>query len=220
MEHEEQLRLTRKEQAVQTRRRLFDKALETFAQTDMDDVRIKDLCAAAGVSVGTFYHYFQTKEELLLEAYHFFDEEVVAKARAQKYESSLDALYRILEYQCGHYQGLFDNEGDSLSFAIERHYLAGELLLWKQVLRILLRNGGSGVIDRDRPMNVYVRELVSRALADGELVSRSESSEEIADTVLRISRGTIFDWAVRNGPYCLYEQAVADVKHYLIAFMP
>jgi len=219
MKNEEQTRLTRKEQAVQTRRRLFDKALEIFARTDMDEVPVKDLCAAAGVSVGTFYNYFQTKEDLLLEAYHFFDEEVVTKARARTRGSNLDALYSILEYQCGHYQGLFD-DGDSLSFAIEQHYLAGELLLWKQVLRILLRNGGSGVIEPNRPMNVYVRELVGLALADGELVSGDETSEEIADTVLRVSRGTIFDWATRNGPYCLYEQAVDDVKHYLKAFMP
>lgn len=212
-------KLTRKEQAIQTRRKLFDKAIETFSHTDMDDVRIKDLCDSSNVSVGTFYNYFSTKEDLMLEAYRFFDEEVVSRARANTYASNLEALYCILEYQCGHYEGLFDIENDPLAAAIARHYSEAELLLWKQVLRILLRNGGDNVMGYERPMNSYVRELINKALADGELVS-DESPEIIADAVLRISRGTIFDWSVRNAPYCLYKQAVSDVKHYLKVFKP
>jgi len=210
---------TRKEQAIVTRRKLFDKALEIFAVKDMEDVRIKDICKETGVSVGTFYNYYTSKEDLLMEAYRFFDEEVVSRAQKKTYASALEALYFIIAYQCGNHEGLFDEKADAQVLEILRHYEAGELLLWQQVLRIQLKTGGKSVIESDRSMNFYIRELVMRALSVGELVSCTPPAE-IADTVLRISRGTMFDWAVRNGSYKAYEYAVKDVKHYLRAFLP
>jgi len=210
-------KLSRKDQAIQTRRKLLDKALEAFTLTDMDEIRMKDLCASTGVSIGTFYYYYSTKEELLLEGYRFFDEEIVMKARSKSYESNLEALYSLISFRCGYHEGLFDKEKESLAFNIMQHYSEGELLLRKQVLRTLLINGGGYVIEPSRPMNLYVLELVEKAIASRELIS-DESANRIANSILRISLGTIFDWSVQNAPYCLHEQAVIDVKNYLSAF--
>ncbi|MEA4895669.1 MAG: TetR/AcrR family transcriptional regulator [Oscillospiraceae bacterium] len=214
MNNNEQEKMTRKEQATRTRRKLFSAGLQIFSERDMDSVCIKDICSAAGVSVGTFYHYYGSKEDLLLEAYRFFDEEIVTRARRKKYGSVLEALYFIIAYQCGNHEGLFDEESDAQILEIMMDYKTGELLLWQQVLRTQLKTGGKSVIEPNRSMNFYIRELVMRAISVGELVSDTSPSE-IADTILRISRGTMFDWAVRNGAYRAYEYALRDVKSYL-----
>jgi|GEM_PF-1188742 len=212
-------KLTRKEQAIRTRRRLFDTGLKLFSKRDMDEVCIRDICREAGVSVGTFYHYYASKEDLLLEAYRFFDEEIVTRARRRTFGSALEAIYAIIGNQCGNHEGLFDEESDSLTLGIMRDYNEGELLLWQQELRIQLKTGGRSVLGPDRPMNAYVLELVERALREGEIVSSLPSSG-IAETILRISRGVMFDWAVRGGAYKAYERAVGDVEIYLKAFLP
>ncbi len=214
MENNEQEKITRKEQAVRTRRRLFNAGLQIFSTRDMDEVCIKDICAMAGVSVGTFYHYYESKEDLLLEAYRFFDEEIVTRARAKEYGSALEALYFIIGYQCGNHDGLFDEKEDDQILEIMMHYKEGELLLWQQVLRTQLKTGGKSVIEPSRSMNFYIRELVMRAVSVGELQSNVPPSE-VADTILRLSRGTMFDWAVRNGSYRAYEYALRDIKSYL-----
>lgn len=57
-------KMTRKEQAQATRARLYSCALELFAQKDFDSVTISDICRAAKVSVGNFYHYFSSKASI------------------------------------------------------------------------------------------------------------------------------------------------------------
>lgn len=52
---------------------LLDAALAVFAERGYRNTRIDDIAAAAGVTKGAVYHYFATKEELLLraiESYH------------------------------------------------------------------------------------------------------------------------------------------------------
>jgi AcrR family transcriptional regulator len=48
-----------------TRSNLLEAAYRVFAQKEMDAVTIDDIIAAAGVARGTFYNYFQTREEVL-----------------------------------------------------------------------------------------------------------------------------------------------------------
>jgi len=52
---------------------LLDAALRVFAERGYRNTRIDDVAEAAGVTKGAIYHYFATKEELLLraiESYH------------------------------------------------------------------------------------------------------------------------------------------------------
>jgi AcrR family transcriptional regulator len=48
-----------------TRSSLVKAAHRVFAQKEMDAVTIDDIIAAAGVARGTFYNYFQTREDVL-----------------------------------------------------------------------------------------------------------------------------------------------------------
>lgn len=53
---------------------LLDAALAVFAERGYRNTRIDDIAEAAGVTKGAVYHYFATKEELLLRAIeHYHD---------------------------------------------------------------------------------------------------------------------------------------------------
>jgi AcrR family transcriptional regulator len=47
---------------------LLEAALRIFAERGYANTRLEDVAAAVGVTKGTIYHYFSTKEELLLRA--------------------------------------------------------------------------------------------------------------------------------------------------------
>jgi TetR/AcrR family transcriptional regulator, cholesterol catabolism regulator len=56
----------RRAQALWRRERLLDAALTVFVDKGVDGATIKDITAAAGVTQGLLYHYFQGKDALLL----------------------------------------------------------------------------------------------------------------------------------------------------------
>jgi AcrR family transcriptional regulator len=58
----------RQRRAVVTRRRLYEAAMAEYARVGLEVARVEDIVAAAGVSWGTFFHYFPAKEDVLLDA--------------------------------------------------------------------------------------------------------------------------------------------------------
>ena len=57
------------QQAEKTKKKLERVALRLFSKRGFDQVSIRDICQEAKVSVGTFYHYFDSKEHVFLERY-------------------------------------------------------------------------------------------------------------------------------------------------------
>jgi AcrR family transcriptional regulator len=58
----------RQRRAAATRQRLYEAAMAEYARVGMEAARVEDIVAAAGVSWGTFFHYFPAKEDVLLDA--------------------------------------------------------------------------------------------------------------------------------------------------------
>jgi AcrR family transcriptional regulator len=61
-------RRPRQARAVETRRRVYEAALAEFERVGVEEARIDDVVKAAGVSWGTFYQYFPSKQDVILEA--------------------------------------------------------------------------------------------------------------------------------------------------------
>jgi TetR/AcrR family transcriptional regulator, fatty acid metabolism regulator protein len=61
-------RPTRQRRAAATRQRLYEAAMAEYSRVGLDQARVEDIVAAAGVSWGTFFHYFPAKDDVLLDA--------------------------------------------------------------------------------------------------------------------------------------------------------
>jgi len=57
----------RSRKGIETRARLLAAAKEVFEQDGFLDARISDIAERAGLSHGSFYHYFESKEEVFRE---------------------------------------------------------------------------------------------------------------------------------------------------------
>lgn len=51
----------------ETRSRILEAALRLFSQSGYEAASVDDICAAAGVSKGAFYHHFPTKQAVFLQ---------------------------------------------------------------------------------------------------------------------------------------------------------
>ena len=82
----------------QSRLRFLDAALYVFRAKGYSATRIEDICAAAGLSKGSFFHHFKTKEELALAAADHFAATADAAFAAAPYQEIEDPLERLLGY--------------------------------------------------------------------------------------------------------------------------
>ena len=71
-------RLEKKKSArSQKRKKIIDKAWELFAKNGYEETKVEDITKDLGISKGSFYTYFATKEELLYEILGKIKKEVI-----------------------------------------------------------------------------------------------------------------------------------------------
>jgi AcrR family transcriptional regulator len=68
----------RSRKGVQTRARLLEAAKAVFEEQGFLDTRISDISKRAGLSHGSFYHYFDSKEHIFHEVVALIDDELLA----------------------------------------------------------------------------------------------------------------------------------------------
>jgi AcrR family transcriptional regulator len=87
---------TRELQRLQTRRRLYQCALEVFRKEGVSSCRIEDIAKAAGVSRGAFYFHFPTKDDVLLERVRETEAQICAAIEALPADAELERVLGVL----------------------------------------------------------------------------------------------------------------------------
>jgi len=96
----------RSQKGVRTRARLVEAAKKIFEEDGFLEARISDIAERAGLSHGSFYHYFQSKEEIFREVAESVEERLSAplggvildpESQASPQERIREALRRHLE---------------------------------------------------------------------------------------------------------------------------
>ncbi len=65
MEKSKKINTPRQVKSEQTKKKIFEAAAELIKQHGFQYLTIKNICEVSGVSNGSFYYYFKTKDELL-----------------------------------------------------------------------------------------------------------------------------------------------------------
>jgi TetR/AcrR family transcriptional repressor of nem operon len=78
--------------------KLLDAAADVVRAKGYTAARVEDVCAAAGVTKGCFFHHFTSKEDLMLAASARWDEVGAALVDAAPYHRLPDPLDRVLGY--------------------------------------------------------------------------------------------------------------------------
>ncbi len=86
------IKTTRAKRLAPEKRRLqlLDAAIETFCRFGVDGTTMHQLAEAAGVSYGLFYHYFNSKEQVLMEAVDQLPEVEVIEGFLSRHDAPLN----------------------------------------------------------------------------------------------------------------------------------
>ena len=90
--------MPRAQTAFETRAKLLDAARDVIRAKGYAGSTVDDICAAAGVTKGSFFHHFDSKEELGIAALERFGEMAATLFGSAPYRSASDPRDRVLGY--------------------------------------------------------------------------------------------------------------------------
>lgn len=186
-------RLTkRQQQAIDTKNTIYTTALRLMETEGFEQITIERIARKAGVSVGAFYHYFSSKNDILVELFNeadiFFVERIVHAIEGDT------AREQILSY-FHHFANFYNYYGVDIIKAL---YTTQNQLFSK----------------RDRVIVTLLRDLVSRGIAKNEL-SENMSVDDTVDLLFCTARGVAYKWCVENGSFDLEERMLLFVGQLL-----
>ena len=80
------------------RNKLLEAALQVIRTKGYASTRVEDICAAAGLSKGAFFHHFASKEELAIIAAEYFETMAESLFSAAPFQQETDPAKRFLGY--------------------------------------------------------------------------------------------------------------------------
>lgn len=90
--------MTKTPAKVDARTKLLDAALSVIRSKGYSATSVDELCAAAGVTKGAFFHHFKSKAELAVGAADHWSEMTGALFASAPYHDHTDPLDRVLAY--------------------------------------------------------------------------------------------------------------------------
>jgi len=82
----------------ESKTKLLDAALKVVRTKGYSATRIEDICAEAGLTKGSFFHHFKSKDDLAMAAVAHYDANAIATFAAAPYHEAADAFSRLISY--------------------------------------------------------------------------------------------------------------------------
>ena len=184
-------------QAEETKRKIFNSAIELIEKKGFENITIQDINEHAGVSVGTFYHYYKTKEDVFFELYRkadeYFEEQVAPYFKSEDIATGEKILLFFRKY------ARF-NIDNGLEYVSQLYNTKNKLF-----------------IARDRYMLDLLKKIIIRGQEKGE-IKDNINPEEIMEDLFIVSRGIVFDWCLHNGSYDLEEKMHEHLERHIPVF--
>ena len=168
-----------------------------FANTTIEEIATK-----AGVSIGTFYHYFSSKEEIFYDIFKKADEyfeTIVAPALANADAVGISSFEQVITY-----------------FRYYAHYnlnrgFANITQLYNTKNKIFAKKGR------------FMQELLTQVIAKGEArgdFSGEMSPDEATEYLFIVARGVVYDWCIHEGNYDLEQKMESYMRILLRVLEP
>ena len=150
---------------------LLDAALMVFADKGYRNTKLDEIAKAAGVTKGTIYHYFSTKEELLLRAIEHYHERAFGRLSEMQRTTGTSAAERVRAFVMDGFgsddparrriHALLQGIGADAP-AVRREWLkSGPRRGWRLLRKIIEEGQASGEFRADADADVAARLLVS-----------------------------------------------------------
>ncbi len=172
----------RQEKAIETKNRIYAAAIELMDRKGFEKITIADISKKAGVSVGAFYHYFKSKNDILAEIFRKADDYYSTQVLPRLNSNTKSVPDLIVEY--------FD------------HYAKFNLGSGVEMTQQLFNPKIKFFIKKSRPMLTILQDLISKG-QEKQQIRNDTTPEEISRFLFILARGIVFEWSLYEGRYDL-----------------
>ncbi|MCB2352899.1 TetR/AcrR family transcriptional regulator [Clostridium estertheticum] len=192
---DEQKLNNRQLQALNTKNKIYKSAIDLMDKKGYKNIKIQDICKKAGVSVGSFYNCFKSKNEILIEIYKRADEYFITEVANNIYCDN--ATNEIIKY--------FD------------YYAKYNVQVGIDTMKLLYNSNNKLFITKGRDMQNLLNIIIERGQEKNEL-SNEMSKESITEYLFIAARGVVYNWCLYDGEFDLLEAMNEYMKRFIIIF--
>ena len=177
----EQIQLSRQQQkSRETKEKIFQAAKRILQKKGYEELSIKNICEEAGVSNGSFYHHFKTKDDLL--SYYIEDQPQIDPDLLELPDSVAGVKKGIIRVYMNYVQYCRE-------LGVE--FMAEYYDTKNQALNASIRT------ERPYPI-VTVQTYVEKAVEPG-VVCLNVPVDEFTTDIRMIVIGNVFEWCIKHG---------------------
>ena len=180
----------------ETKERIFQAAKAILQRSGYENLSIKNICEEAGVSNGSFYHHFKTKDDLL--SYYIEAQPTINSEFLDIPQNREDTKNTIVEVYLNYATYCKELGVD---------FMAGYYTPRNQALNPDIRT------ERPYPI-VTVQRYLEKAVQAGAIQLNLEIPEVVTDIRMLVI-GNVFEWSMRNGAVNFEENMSRSISHYL-----
>ncbi len=164
----------------ETKAKIFRAAKNILQKKGYEQLSIKNICEEAGVSNGSFYHHFKTKDDLLS---YYIEEQPGINPDLLDMPATPDEAKQAIIYVYLNYVHYCQNLGvDFMANYYTPKNQSLNPLIWSK-----------------RPYPIVTVSDYLRKAIDARVVSPAASLEEIATDIRMIVIGNVFEWCLKGG---------------------
>lgn len=176
-----------------TRSRISEAGMELIRVKGYENVTIREICDSAKVSIGAFYGYFRSKQDLFRSFYQ---------------NSDLNFAAIVAEKLAG-------NTAAERMVDFVRYYAWLNLGTGVQDLKLIMN------LDQSGPTALPLHDLLCSIIQDGQTsgeLSEELSAREMADMLFVFMRGCCYEWCLQNGAFDLEHRLISYLTRLITTF--
>ena len=180
MNQETQELSKQQQKSKETKAKIFREAKHILQKKGYDQLSIKNICEEAGVSNGSFYHHFKTKDDLL--SYYIEEQPSInpdlldLPANADEAKDTIIYVYLNYVHYC-----------EDLGVEFMSNYYTPK----NQSLNPLIRT--------ERPYPIITVQNYLKKVIDAGIIHPDLSLDEITTDIRMIVIGNVFEWCLKSG---------------------
>ncbi len=169
-----------------TKGKIIDAAWKLFYEQGFENTTVEEIIIESKTSKGSFYHYFQSKEDLLGSLADLFDEKYTALIENLDWEQSRFEILLYLNRE------LFEMVENRIDMNLLKRMYAAQLTA----------KGEKQLLDYNRVYYKLLRKIMIEGQERGE-ITKDKTVSELVRFYAFCERAVLYDWCLYNGEYSL-----------------
>ncbi|NLC66144.1 MAG: TetR/AcrR family transcriptional regulator [Clostridium sp.] len=180
------------------KKEIVDVMVSLMDEEGLKKVTVKDICKTANISIGSFYHYFESKDSIVEDMYKLMDEFFLVN------ESKIKSHEMVSEQIIG-----FVNH---FGIYVEKWGYYGNLLIMSSSVKVKNQNHNS-----DRAVYSILKSIIEEGIANKQF-KVSIDVDELVAIIFALMRGHLLEWIKREHDYKVREKMVTHTK-YIVGYL-